>query len=242
MLACAGGQSGSSLQCLQITIRRKSGCFLWCAWFFSHCDGDRVSHRFVAVKALGRARDEPHRHFTGAILGLVSFLLAFPFGFAASNYSDRRSTVLEEANAIGTAYLRADLLPELEASEMRRLLRQYTEMRVAVTEPGVTIDGFFIAIRQSETIHLELWSLVAGIAKADPSPTNSLVVASVNDLIDLHAKRIAVGVRHAIPFTIWISLFLVSTLALGATVTGSERTSANGRSFYRRWSLPLPVS
>lgn len=154
---------------------------------------------------------------TGAILGLVSFLLAFTFGFAASNYSERRNTVLEEANAIGTAYLRADLLPDVEASEMRRLLRQYTEIRVAVTEPGVTIDGFFIAIRQSETIHLELWSLVARIAKADPSPTNSLVVASVNNLIDLHSKRVAVGVRHAIPFTIWISLYLVSTLALAAT-------------------------
>lgn len=154
---------------------------------------------------------------TGAILGLVSFLLAFTFGFAASNYSDRRGTVLDEANAIGTAYLRADLLPEVEGAEMRRLLRQYTEIRVAVTEPGVTIEGFFIAVRQSETIQAELWSLVAGIAKADASPTNSLVVASVNELIDLHGKRVAVGVRHAIPLTIWFSLCLVSTLALGAT-------------------------
>lgn len=154
---------------------------------------------------------------TGAILGLVSFLLAFTFGIAASNFSERRGTVLDEANAIGTAYLRADLLPETEAEEVRNLLRRYTEVRVAVTEPGVSVGSYFVAIRQSESIHLELWSRVAKFAKAEPSPTHSLVVVSVNDLIDLHTKRVAVGVRHTIPPTIWISLFLISSLALAAT-------------------------
>lgn len=154
---------------------------------------------------------------TGAILGLVSFLLAFTFGIAASNFSERRGTVLDEANAIGTAYLRADLLPEAEAAQMRSLLRQYTEVRVAVTEPGVTVEGYFLVIRQSESIHYDLWSLVARVAKADPLPTHSLVVVAVNEVIDMHAKRVAAGVRHTIPPTIWIALYLVSSLALGAT-------------------------
>ncbi len=154
---------------------------------------------------------------TGSILGLVSFLLAFSFGIAASNFSERRGAVLDEANVIGTAYLRADLLPAAQREEMRSLLRAYTEVRVKVTEPGVGLAGYFQAIHASEEIHRALWPLVAGVAAAEPTPTHALVVSSVNDVIDMHSVRLAVGVRYAIPSTIWIALYLVSGLALAAT-------------------------
>lgn len=83
---------------------------------------------------------------TGSILGLVSFLLAFSFGIAASNYSERRGVVLDEANAIGTAYLRADLLPQAPAEVVRALLQEYTAIRVAVTEQDTTVQDYFIRL------------------------------------------------------------------------------------------------
>lgn len=154
---------------------------------------------------------------TGSILGLVSFLLAFSFGIAASNYSERRGVVLDEANAIGTAYLRADLLPQAPAEVVRALLQEYTAIRVAVTEQDTTVQDYFYTIRESERIHRLLWQEVARVARQTPSPTHSLVVTSVNDVIDIHSKRVAVGVRHAIPASIWAALYLVSGLALAAT-------------------------
>ena len=66
----------------------------------------------------------------GASLGLLAFFLAFTFGLAASRFDARRRLVLAEANAIGTAYLRADLIAERHRSEVRRLLREYADVRI----------------------------------------------------------------------------------------------------------------
>ena len=154
---------------------------------------------------------------TGSILGLVSFLLAFSFGIAASNYSERRGVVLDEANIIGTAYLRADLLPDAAAQQVRALLYEYTSIRVAVTEDDVTVSDYFFTIKESERIHALLWEQVANVVKETPLPTYSLAVTAVNDLIDIHSVRVAVGVRHEIPGTNWAALYLVSGLALAST-------------------------
>ncbi|MEO9648947.1 MAG: hypothetical protein ABJG04_02875 [Roseobacter sp.] len=154
---------------------------------------------------------------TGSTLGMVSFLLAFTFSIAATNHSERRGVVLDEANAIGTAYLRADLLPPEVSAELKTLLKEYTEIRVAVARENFTIQDYFSTIRASEGIHNQMWPLVAQTARRAPSAANALVVAAVNDVIDLHAIRVAVGVRHTIPDTIWIALYFVSGLALAAT-------------------------
>lgn len=154
---------------------------------------------------------------TGSILGLVSFLLAFSFSIATSNYSERRGVVLDEANAIGTAFLRADLLPEESAEEVKALLYEYTAIRVAITEKETSVFDYFLTIRESERIHNLLWQQVAGVARDAPSPTHSLAVTAVNHVIDIHSKRVAVGVRHAIPSSIWAALYLVSGLALAST-------------------------
>ncbi|MDA0834855.1 MAG: hypothetical protein O2955_03525 [Planctomycetota bacterium] len=66
----------------------------------------------------------------GSILGLLGFMLAFTFGVAASRFEERRQTVLEEANAIGTTYLRTQLLPEPQRSDAASLLREYVDVRL----------------------------------------------------------------------------------------------------------------
>lgn len=154
---------------------------------------------------------------TGSILGLTSFLLAFTFGFASTNYLDRRGIVLEEANALGTAFLRADLLPEEAGNEFRAELLAYTRGRVEAVRTTTRADDFYSYLRVVDEIHGEMWSIVAETAKSQPSPTHALVVSSVNDVIDLHAERVAFGTRHTIPMPIWIALFAVSAIALATT-------------------------
>ena len=146
-----------------------------------------------------------------ATLGLLAFLLAFTFGLVAQRFDARRLTIVDEANAIGTTYLRAALLPEPERSECRRLLRDYVDTRLAAVEPGKLER----AVAESTALHARLWKrAVTAAAKGPRSLPTGLFIQSLNQVIDLHAKRMLVGVRNRLPATIWIALYFVSILAM----------------------------
>ena len=78
--------------------------------------------------------EAPLSGLVGAMLGLLAFILAFTFGMTGSRFDARKQLVLDEANAIGTTYLRAALLPEKQGLEVRRLLREYAEVRLSVKD------------------------------------------------------------------------------------------------------------
>ena len=167
---------------------------------------------------LGRARshqkdresESPVGGMVGAELGLLAFLLAFTFGIAASRFDTRRQVVLDEANAIGTAYLRAAMLPEPHPAEVRRLLRDYTDVRIAAAQ-GMSLED---AIRRSEDLHRRLWTEAIGAAAKDPrSIPVGLFIQALNDVIDLHAKRLTASLRSRIPTAVWVVLYGVAVLA-----------------------------
>ena len=93
------------------------------------------------------------RGLVGGMLGLEAFMLAFTFGAAASHFDTRRQSLLDEANAIRTAYLRADLLPEPHRAEIRNLLREYVDVRLE----GVRSGKIEQAIARSEELQNQLW-------------------------------------------------------------------------------------
>ncbi len=148
-----------------------------------------------------------------ATLGLLGFMLAFTFGLAATRFDTRRYTVLDEANAIGTTYLRAALLPEPERAESRKLLREYVDVRLTAIQPGKLEQ----AIDESSALHERLWAQATTAAEKDPrSVPTGLFIQSLNETIDLHAKRVLVGVRNRIPGTVWVTLYLMSILSMTA--------------------------
>ncbi|QJF51923.1 hypothetical protein [Roseobacter ponti] len=153
---------------------------------------------------------------TGAILGLVSFLLAFTFGIAASHFDQRKSVVLNEANAIGTAYLRFDFLDPEPRREAIALITEYTEVRLRAATDYIDEAKFNAVVRRSEDIQSRIWDIVVRHAKANPSPNSALLISSVNDIIDIHTERVTRGVRNRIPWAIWASLYLVSSLGVAA--------------------------
>ena len=147
----------------------------------------------------------------GAMLGLLAFMLAFTFGLAASRFDERRHTILDEANAIGTTYLRGGLLPEPYRTEVRRSLREYVDVRLE----GVQSGKLNQAISRSLELHARMWSQAAAVAELDPrSIVNGLFIQSLNAMIDLHATRVMVGPRSRIPMIIWGVLFFVATVAM----------------------------
>src|SRR5262245_30311477 len=97
-------------------------------------------------------KEAPVGAMVGATLGLLAFLLAFTFGLAASRFDARKEVLLDEVNAIGTAYLRAEMLPE-GSEEVRKLLRDYVDTRLEAVRTQKILEG----IQQSEKLQGQLW-------------------------------------------------------------------------------------
>ncbi|MGD9635129.1 MAG: hypothetical protein AB7G28_01550 [Pirellulales bacterium] len=169
--------------------------------------------------------DAPVGAMVGATLGLLAFILAFTFGLAASRFDERRRTVLDEANAIGTTYLRAGTLDEPERTETRRLLREYVDLRLSAIEQG-KIEPL---LPESARLHNQLWSQAEAAARKDRSDVTGLFLESLNQTIDLHATRLMVGLRSRIPLTIWGALYSVALLTM-ATMGYQEGLSGTRRS------------
>jgi hypothetical protein len=172
-------------------------------------------------------RETPVGAIVAAILGLLAFLLAFTFGMAASRFELRRELVLDEANAIGTTYLRAALVPEPHRAEIRTLLRDYVDVRLEGVEPGMAVP----ALARSEELQGRLWAQAVLVAEKNPTPITGLFIQSLNDVIDLHAKRVTMGVRNRIPITIWAALYFTAVLVMAgvgyhAGLTSTTRTLA----------------
>ena len=148
---------------------------------------------------------------TGAHLGLLAFILAFSFSMAAGHFDARKQVIMDEANAIETAYLRTILVGGPRAEQLRALLIEYAELR------GNTSNEANVGeiIRRSEALFDEMWQQTAGLATEDMiTPIHSLLIQSLNDIYDIHQERLYAGVRNRIPPTIWIALYVVLTLSM----------------------------
>jgi hypothetical protein len=173
-------------------------------------------------------KEAPVGGMVAAGLGLLGFLLAFTFGIAATRFDDRRQVLLNEVNAIGTAYLRGAMLPEPHQSRVRALLRDYVDVRLEAVRSGVVQP----AVKRSEEIHALLWSEATAVVHADArSIPAGLFVEALNDVIDLHTTRIQASLRSRLPLTVWVVLFAVAFASFGAMgyhagLSGTTRSPA----------------
>jgi hypothetical protein len=176
------------------------------------------SYRFGAFRRRpwpGEESEGPVAGLTGAILGLLAFMLAFSFSMGACRFDARRQAVLAEANAVGTTWLRASLLPEPHGAVATDLLQRYAALRASIGTGTSTVDR----LEQSEDLHKQMWSVAKAATALDTrSVMTGLFVQSLNETIDLHAHRVFVGIYNRIPLTIWLALLtltLVGMLAVG---------------------------
>lgn len=155
----------------------------------------------------------PIGSIVAAALGLLAFLLAFTFGIAAAKFDERRMLVIDEANAIGTTYLRAGYLANPYQTEIKRLLKEYVSIRLEALKPGKLAEG----IKKSEELQDMLWLRAIAIAEKNPdSVVVGLFITSLNEVIDLHTKRVNIGVHFRLPIVIWGILYFVTLLAIGS--------------------------
>ena len=169
---------------------------------------------FIARRRLKEKTRHPEdsiSDISGAMLGLLAFLLGFTFSLTASRFGDRKNHILEEANTIGTTYLRTIYLPPSQKEASRKLLREYVDLRVKLTSPE-ELEKYMPRFNK---ILQALWQQTASLDKEKmDSEIRSLYIQSINETIDLNATRKALVLIFRIPDPIWTCLFLLAFLSM----------------------------
>lgn len=182
--------------------------------------------RRIAARHRGRDTREDHRDASaaeGAVYALLGLLIAFTFSGAASRYETRYQLVVDEANTIGTAWLRLDLLPASDQPPLRDLFRRYTEARIAHARTPVhdqTIKATTVALQE------QIWSHATRAARGsgEIAPITVLLPA-LNEMIDITTTRERAKWLHppAAVFAMLGVLTLVSSLFAGYGLAGKSR-------------------
>ena len=175
-----------------------------------------------------------------AMLGLLALLLGFTFSMALQRFDSRSQAALKEANAIGTAYLRTQLLPAAHREEAKDMIADYVSLRVAANKVDLTQTQVRRAQqREVEKAQDALWTLALDAAATDPRPvTAGLFIQSLNDLIDAYGERNA-ALRKHVPEVVLFLLFAVFLIA--GAVLGYSGGLEGGRPFLATLSMSLLI-
>lgn len=190
-------------------------------------------------RAKDRTGNEQGGVIQGGLLGLLGLLLGFTFAMSAQRYEIRRGLVLQEANAIGTTYLRADFLPEEHGSAVKELLRRYVNARLEFYDSEDDRQLQERAGRAAAELHGELWSHAVGSAREAPSPLVASFVTSLNEVIDVDAMRWN-ALRDHVPGVVWLLVLTVAVCACAAAGVGMGTSGA--RNGFAGAVLPLLIA
>jgi CDP-diglyceride synthetase len=162
----------------------------------------------------------------GAVFGLMGLLVAFAFHGAASRFDARRQLVIQEANDIGTAYLRVDLLPAAAQPKVRDLFRSYVDARLEVYRRLPDAAAAREALARAEGLQREIWSASLEAAREAPQAT-MLLLPAINAMIDVTTARTMALQTHPplIVFAMLGFLALACALLAGYGMAGSRSRS-----------------
>jgi hypothetical protein len=168
-------------------------------------------------------------------LTLLGLIIAFGFSMVVSRYDQRKDYEAKEANAIGTEYVRAGLLPAAEATRVREALKNYLDQRVLFYESHDRHQLERVA-RDTSQLQTELWSTVQTTAAKQPTPTVALAVSGMNDVLDSEGYTQAAW-WNRLPIAAWC---LVAVIAVFCNLLVGF--ASHGRSKALLLVLPLALS
>jgi hypothetical protein len=172
--------------------------------------GRRIGVRRIAEE--GEAASKGFGALEGAVFGLLGLILAFLFSGALSRFDARRHLVVEEANDIGTAWLRVDLLRPDDQSTMRDLFRSYLDSRIEVYRKLPDVDAAKVELGKSQELQAEIWKLAVPSAQATGTTQASmLLLPALNAMFDITTTRTEAAKMH--PPTVIIAMLGVLALA-----------------------------
>jgi hypothetical protein len=201
---------------------------------------------FEIGRSLGRrlAKDEHSKEGLGAIEGaifaLLGLLIAFTFSGAATRFEGRRHLIVEEANDIGTAYLRVDLLPSDAQPEIRDLFRRYVDLRMKTYQQGSDVERAYALLAESQQVQTEIWiRSVAAASRSNTTAASMLLLPALNAMIDITTTRTAATEDHP-PNIIFVMLAIIALAS--SMMTGYEMAPAARRSWLHIFGFALILS
>ena len=185
----------------------------------------------------------------GAIFALLGLLIAFTFSGAASRFQSRREHVVHEANAIGTAYLRIDLVPAAAQPGLRQQFRDYVDSRLAIYRALPDFDAAFKELARSGELQQQIWAAAIAASRDEPQ-AKMLLLPALNEMIDITTTRTVEATILHPPVTIFVLLILLCLLcaAIGGYGAGATRSWLHAIGFaailtatvYITWNLEYP--
>jgi len=199
---------------------------------FSIDGGYRIGN--TVRKKSAKEKESPVSGISASILGLLVFILVFTFNIVSERYDTKKALVREEANAIRDVWLRSDFLAEPDRSKSQKLIKEYVRLRAnqpgiekSVQERTVQIEK---AIDLSSEIQVQLFDMAVVNGKKDlNSDIGALYVESLNEMINIHNKRVAVAWQARIPNAFWFVLWILIVLSMFSVgyqmaIAGSSRS------------------
>jgi hypothetical protein len=199
--------------------------------------------RRVGKRQLKRDPDGARTGVTGvegAIFGLLGLLIAFTFSGAASRFDARRKLITDEVNAIGTAWLRLDLLPEDAQPKLRDLFRRYLDSRLETYRRIPDLAAAKAELAHTIELKGEIWrTSLAAIRSAPPGPAGTTLINSLNTMFDVVTARTAAAFTHP-PLIIY---GMLACLALAAAVlAGHAMAAAKAHNWFHVVGFALVLS
>lgn len=174
--------------------------------------------RRIGVRRLREEGETATKGFNavvGAIFGLLGLILAFSFSGALGRFDGRRHLVVEEANHVGTAWLRVDLLPASAQPAMRDLFRRYLDSRIQVYQKLPDLDAARTELANSAALQRDIWNLaVSSLRDTGPSAAPMLLLPALNAMFDITTTR-AEATRVHPP---WIIFVMLGALSLACSL------------------------
>ena len=164
-----------------------------------------------------------------AMLGLLGLLLGFTLAMAVSRWDERRDVIVDEANAIGTLWLRAGLLEAPLRDEMRDVLGKYTDARITLGGSRDDRAALRAARSESELLHASIWAVVERANQ--PGRSNAVLsslITAANDVIDLHELRMA-SIENYLPASLFLLLFTMAAVSVGFLAWAFGAANQGGR-------------
>lgn len=175
----------------------------------------------------------------GAVLGLLGLLLGFSFAMAVGRFDARRALVVEEANFIGTTWLRTDFLPGPYKGQVRDLLVRYTQLKVEAFDSSSDNEELERSRDEIAEIHQQLWQNAADASVERNTPVLATFITSLNETLDLDSLRKA-ALRNHVPGAVWLLLLLVA--GCGAWASGYGSGTVGVRSTFNQFLFPLLIA
>jgi len=188
-----------------------------------------IGRRIEAKRMANGRSDEGTGAVEAAMFGLLGLLLAFTFSGAASRFDDRRNIIVEEANDIGTAYLRVDLLPPEAQPAIREKFKQYVDSRIETYRKIPDMDAVNAELQHSQQLQKDIWTMSADASQRSPTTmAGILLLPALNAMIDITTTRTMASQMHP-PMVIFVMLGVI--VLASAMIAGFSMAKGKARSW-----------